>query len=193
MRRLRKEGTRRHKNPLKETTAIHYKAYQPFPEELQIELLRRCRTQEWVGVCDVKFAKYGRGLVSLQRIQKDDLIVDYHGLVIEGVSLDDYQEKPGVSVEYCLEIKDKPKRIIDATAETCVVHPGNRCLGRLANHALQKKGTAANMVMADILLDALPEQPRVVVLQARHQIEPFEQLRFDYNDEVARALFKDTE
>lgn len=191
-RRLKKEGTRRQTNPLKETTLVRFKAFEEFGDMQQHLLHHRCATQEWVGVTDAKFEKYGRGLVSLQRIRKDDVIVDYHGLVVEGKTLDDHlKEHPYVNTEFCLEITQLPKRIIDASAETCVVHPGIRCLGRLANHALAKKGSAANMVLADILLDALPDHPRVVVLQARLNIEPFEQLRFDYTDKVARALFKD--
>jgi hypothetical protein len=188
---LQKAGTTRQLNPLKNSTGIRYKAYEPFNQEQHMELLHRCQTQQWVGVCDAKFAKYGRALVSLQRMKKHDIIVDYHGLVVEGMSLDDYSEaNPQVSVEYCVVVEHKPKRIIDATSETCINHPRLRCLGRLANHAHHKRG-AANMVMTDVLLDMMSGQPRVVVLQARLDIEPFEQLRFDYNDRVARALFED--
>jgi hypothetical protein len=170
--------------------SIQYKAYAPFLEPQQIELHHRCKTQEWVGVCDVKYEKYGRGLVSTQKIDKGDVIVDYHGLVVEGPNLEEHFAKPGVLSEFCLQIAHKPKRIIDASAESCEQHPNNRCLGRLANHALARKGSA-NMALADILLDAVPGRPRVVVFVARVDIEPLQQLRFDYNDKVARDLLKD--
>ena len=190
--RLRKVGVKRHLNPMSDSTGIRYKAYdKSFGEEQQIELLHRSVTQEWVGVCDVKFAKFGRGLVSLQHITKDDVVVDYHGLVVEGLTMEEYSKKPGVVSEYCMEIDQKPKRIIDASSETCPDHTGNRCLGRLANHGLVKSGTA-NMCMADIELNLIETKPRVVVLQARMDIEPLQQLRFDYRDTVARALFKDS-
>ena len=104
--------------------------------------------------------------------------------------MEEYAKKEGVLSEYCMEIDQKPKRIIDASTETCTEHPGHRCLGRLANHGVQKKGTA-NMCMADIVLDQIVTKPRVVVLMARTDIEPLQQLRFDYRDPVARALFTD--
>ena len=72
MKRLKKIGVRRQLNPMNGTTCIRYKAYDPsFGLARQVELLHRSHTQEWVGVCDVKFPKYGRGLVSLQKIKKD--------------------------------------------------------------------------------------------------------------------------
>ena len=142
-------------------------------------------------MCDVTFPKLGRGLVTLQHIQKDDVIVDYHGMVVRGVPFETYILRPGVASEFCLEIDQHPKRIIDATAEKCAEHNDNRCLGRLVNHALRKKGIAANMVMSDILLRDMTEKPQVAVLTARFDIEPFQQLRFDYGDSVARTLFKD--
>ena len=202
---------------MKNTTGINYRAFEPFPETQQIELMRRCETQEWVGVCDAEFPtlpKCGRALISLQHIRKYDVIVDFHGIVITDMNLEDYARRDYVASEYCLEVGEctawkwtrsrrnggeycmevdqKPKRIIDATSEICTVHPGNRCLGRLANHALQSKGSAANMVVADILLTALHNTPRVVVLQAHVDIEPLHQLRFDYNDPVARRLFAES-
>ena len=120
------------------------------------------------------------------------MIVDYHGLEVWGISMDDHKKNDkAVLFEYCLEIEN-PKRVIDATSETCVHHLGNRCLGRFANHSLQRKGTAANMIMADAVLELVPNKPRVIVLVACTNIKPFEQFRFDYNNPVARALFKDT-
>ena len=150
VRRLRKEATKRHLNPMKDSTGIRYRDHEPMEEDQQIELLHRCETQQWVGVADVKFRSvYGRGLVSLQALKKDDIIVDYHGKVVYGQSGDDYVNLPGVAAEYCMVIAQNEKRIIDATLEHCELHPGNRCLGRLANHGSRKKGEA-NMVMTDI-------------------------------------------
>ena len=191
VRRLKKEGVKRQLNPLRDTTGISYRPFEAFSIEQQIELMHRCETQEWVGVCDATLPTFGRALISLQRIRKDDVIVDYHGLVVRGVSLEDYATRDYVASEYCLEVDQKPKRIIDATSEICTLHPGNRCLGRLANHARQSKGSVANMSLADVELTAIPETPRVVILQARVDIEPFQQLRFDYNDRVAHSLFKE--
>ena len=66
-------------------------------------------------------------------------------------------------------------------------------MGRLANHATQRRNNAdngeANMKSASILLDHTDPPLRVGVMKARRQIEPFEQLRFDYGDKTAQELF----
>lgn len=192
VKRLKKDGVKRQFNPLKDSTGIRFKPYDPhgFHEDLQIELLHRCKTQEWVGICDVILKGFDRSVVSLQKIKKDDVIIDYHGLVITPhVPIADYCKKDGVKWEYCMEVMNAPKYIIDATSDNCIAHPGHRCMGRLCNHADQRKGLQANMTMTDITLKALPDQPRIVAFRARHPIEPFQQLRFDYHDKVARELF----
>ena len=189
VKRLKRDGARRQVHPITDTTGIRYRVYDTaFGLAQQRQLLHRAQTQEWVGVCDVTFPKIGRGLVSLQKIKKDDVIVDYHGIVVTDITMEKYAKKDGVRRDYCIEIDQKPKRIIDASAETCTEHPGHRCLGRLANHG--KKGTA-NMCIADIVLDQIATKPRVVVLMARTDIEPLQQLRFDYSDTIVRALFTD--
>ena len=60
-------------------------------------------------------------------------------------------------------------------------------MGRLANHSVAE----ANMKSTDIQLFADPNQ-RVVVLRAIKPIKPFEQLRFDYEDPVARSEFSES-
>ena len=66
-------------------------------------------------------------------------------------------------------------------------------MGRLANHATQRKNNAdnreANMKSTSILLDYTDPPVRIAVMKARRQIEPFEQLRFDYGDKTAQELF----
>lgn len=180
----------RHLNPMKDTTGLSYKdQYHTFDEDKQRELQERCNTQKWVGVCDVVFQGYGRGLISLQKIQKDDIIVDYHGKTIKNKNFDDYIKLSGNS-EYCLEIKDSQKRIIDATSAECPVaaHGSTRCLGRLGNHGRAKKGKA-NMVFVNIHLKDMPEAPHTVVLKATKSIDPFTHLLVDYNCPAAWGLF----
>lgn len=153
----------------------------------QLCLQTRCETQDWVGICDVTLPGFGRAIVSTQKIKKDDVIVDYHGLVVEGASVAEYVERPDVKSEYCLEVAQNPRRIIDASSDSCEQHEGMRCPGRLVNHANKK---IANMQMHDVQLDHLPANPRVVVFVARVDIEPFNQLRFDYGDKEARKFGK---
>ena len=189
---LLKECVRRRQVPLCNSTGIRYKQFDEFDGDQQVELKHRCETQSWVGICDVTFEKFGRGLISIQRIKKDDVVVDYHGKVIECVPYEQYSLHPGVLPEYCMEIPGPPKRIIDASSEVCGDHPGNRCLGRFANHCnANQRNNAQNMKSADVLLDKLEPPIRVVVLKARRNIEPFEQLRFDYGDDKARKLFSE--
>ena len=190
---LHGDTVRRRQNPLRETTGIMHKQYEEFRKELQTELQSRCATQNWIGICDAKFKKFGRGVVSLQRIRKNDIIMDYHGKVVTGITFEEYADESDVAHEYCIEVADYPKRIIDATSETCRDHPGNRCLGRLANHVTQgsKHSDSENMKLADLLLDKLEPAVRVVVLKSRREIQPFEQLRYDYGDRLAKQLFTD--
>jgi len=159
------------------------------PGDAQVTLQHRIETQEWVGVCDVTFKTFGRGLISLQKFQQNDIVCDYHGKVVENCNFEEYYNNDDVKMEYCMELVTGPKkRIIDASANICPIHPTNRCLGRLANHAGIRKGLA-NLKPEEIYIEAM--QTKVVVLRARKPIEPFEQLRFDYNDKTAQALFKD--
>ena len=46
------------------------------------------------------------------------------------------------------------------------------------------------MKMVEVVLSRVVE--RIVILKARRDIAPFEQLRFDYRDKVAQALFDDS-
>ena len=188
---LREGATRKHR-PLAHTTGIRYKQYDPagFPEEQQLHLADLCDSQEWASVCDARFKKYGRGVVALHKIKKDDVIMDYHGVEVHGVTVAEHCEaNPSALPEFCVEIAQNPRRVIDGTAEKCPQHKGNRCLGRLANHA--EKG-AANMVMYDISL-TMSDRARVVALVARVDIEPFQQLFWDYKDVRARKMFRPQE
>ena len=66
-------------------------------------------------------------------------------------------------------------------------------MGRLANHVTQRRNNAdnreANMKTTSIILNNTDRPLRVAVMKARRQIEPFEQLRFDYGDKTAHELF----
>ena len=92
-----------------------------------------------------------------------------------------------------MDVAGLPKRIIHASSEICVDHPQNLYMGCLANHATQRRNDAdnreANMKSTSILLDRTEPPMRVAVMKARRQIEPFEQLRFDYGDRTAQELF----
>ena len=165
-------------NPIEVTTGLNHKPLAVFPADQEIELLRRIEIQEWVGICDVEYEKYGRGVMSLQVIQKDDIICDYHGKVVEQ-ELDEYLGNTD-NPEYCLVLPAPEERIIDAASEVCPnpAHAENRCLGRLFNHAPSDKNTC-NVYISDLELSS---GERVVLMKARRMIDPFEQLRFDYQD-----------
>ena len=130
-----------------------------------------------------------RGLIALQSFKKDDVLVDYHGKVVININADHNWLQPGVLSEYVLQNAGPPRRLIDASNEECRLHNWNVCLGRSANHATQKKNEA-NMKMVEVVLSSIGE--RIVILKARRDIVPFEQLRFDCGDKVAQALFDDS-
>ena len=155
--------------------------------EDQSLLIERARTQSWPGVTQAVFANFGRGLVATREFVKNEVVIDYHGQIFTKKTMEEVSATEGVKREYCLEVKGPGRRIINATAEVCPVHPENRCMGRLANHSVAE----ANMKSTEIQLFADPNQ-RVVVLRAIKPIKPFEQLRFDYEDPVARSEFSES-
>jgi len=88
---------------------------------------------------------------------------------------------------------------VDATIDPCAIHRGNRCLGRLCNHATERvrvDNYKCNMKLSDIVCTHLPvdavskQHKRIIALVARRDIKPFEQLLFDYGDSDARQAFK---
>ena len=98
--------------------------------------------------------------------------------------MDEISAIEGVKREFCLEVKGPGRRIINASAETCPVHPDSRCMGRLANHSVLE----AIMKSTDVIVFADNNQ-RYVVLRASETIHPFEQLMIDYEDPIARSEF----
>ena len=82
---LRSETNTRRERPLPVTTSLPHldNVDAPMSSSLEFEINRRCRTQDWGSVfCVVGCGEKGRGLVTLQRIQQGDIVVDYHGKVI---------------------------------------------------------------------------------------------------------------
>ena len=83
---LRSETNTRRETPLPVTTSLPHMDNVDTPmglDHLECEIYRRCRTQDWGSTFSavVGCGEKGRGLVTLQRIQKDDIVVDYHGKV----------------------------------------------------------------------------------------------------------------
>ena len=62
--------------------------------ENQISLKDRIDNQKWEWICDAYFTKFGRGIVSLGKLEKDTIIVDYHGKVITGQTFEEYVQQP---------------------------------------------------------------------------------------------------
>ena len=83
---LRNEANTRRESPLADSTCLRYTEDVDAPMSFgtQFEIARRCKQQDWGSVfCRVDYGEdKGRGLVALQRISKDDIVVDYHGKVI---------------------------------------------------------------------------------------------------------------
>lgn len=135
--------------------------------------------------------------MAIQPFQKDDIVLDYHGKVVMGYrSVQQYADaEPNVEWEYCFEVPS-PKRIIDASSTVCPIenHKGMRCLGRLVNHVTQRtRFVEANLKPVQVQLPYLDQGKdqgtKYLVFKARRTINPFEQLRYDYNDKVAQTMF----
>ena len=134
------------------------------------------------------FSKFGRGIIATRVFQKNEVVIDYHGQVFLKTSMDEVSAIEGVKREFCLKVKGPGRRIINAAAETCPVHPDSRCMGRLANHSVLE----ANMKSTDNIVFADNNQC-YVVLRASKTINPFEHLMFDYEDSIARSEFSESQ
>ena len=65
MAKLLNDGSKRKFQPLEKTTSLKHTAndIESFPYEAQEKLQKRAMTQSWVGICDVIFAVFGRGIL----------------------------------------------------------------------------------------------------------------------------------
>ena len=92
-------------------------------------------SQQWPSICDVHVKGLGRGVVTTTKVEKGEILVDYHGEEIKGMSCEEYLDIPGNQSDYLFQISQK--HLVDASKEICDEHPNNRCLGRLINHVVQ--------------------------------------------------------
>ena len=79
----------------------------------------KCENQIWPVVCDVVYPTMGREKIATKPFNKDDVVFDYSWHVEENTNnVDDYCSLDPVNCkpEYCIEVKTRPDRIIDATS-----------------------------------------------------------------------------
>ena len=180
------------------TTAgvIHYKGLDNnMSHEDQQLLEHRHKNQDWPGICEVKYKPpLGRGIVVTKIFEKQEVLVDYHG-VVENTSYKEYMargENNGVKIksEFVMCVYGPGKRLVDASSEKCTVedHEHFRCQGRLVNHSSSKR---ANALSKDVLVRLEDREKRHVVLVAKKKINPFDQVLYDYGDPDARWLFRE--
>lgn len=174
-------------------------------QEAQLSVLEKVLhekdSQNWRGLVDVECGQpMGRGVLTTKPFKQGDVVIDYHGTEVPlGRGNPSFNAYVAVDPKkrnsnYILEVKTNPRRLIDASHDPCVLHPGRRCLGRLINHAdekLPRGGTNknCNLKFVDVALNFLGES-RIVVLVATRNIDIGEQLFFDYGDRDAREAFQ---
>lgn len=161
-----------------------------YTNEVVFKLFDRCSTQQWPGIVSVKFSTMGRGVVSTQHISKDDIVADYCGVEISGKTGEEYFKETGRK-EYVFTISRK--KHIDATDDHCEMHEGFQCLGRLLNHKTMVGDPARTVNITPRVISFNASSPfgekEKLFFVASRDIEPFEQLRYDYGDVTARDLF----
>ena len=74
--------------------------------ECQTFLFERCDTQSWPGVCPANFKSYGRGVVSTQKCFENEIVLDYHGQILEKMTLTQALAMEGVQPEYLMEVRN---------------------------------------------------------------------------------------
>ena len=172
--------------------------------EFQLSFKFKCEEQEWQNLGVIFFGdEKGRGVVALAPFQKDDVVIDYHGLETmrsEYSSVEEYcAENPDRrQMHFCVEVKTgNMKRLIDASLEPCSQHPGRSCLGRLINHAsyLNKGMTnkRCNLKLMEVSCPQLTLKGEKVFARATfvalRNIPILEELLFDYGDKAAQQMF----
>ena len=170
-----------------------------FDAEMHKVLIETVRKQNWDGICDVTLPAYGRSVITLKPFQRNDIIVDYHGLDIDSqLSVADYVSGNPVErkSEFIVEVQTYKRKLIDASSDICPTHGNHRCLGRLLNYA-HSKDLKCNMQLMEIICPMFPrpgsptgkDPTRISVLVATQPIAPFTQLFWDYKDIEAREMF----
>ena len=150
-------------------------------ESFKKSLAKRCKTQHWPAICDVQVKGLGRGVITTAKIDKGEILADYHREKIKGMRLNEFLDIHSNQTEYLFQLGQK--HLIDASSEVCKEHPNNRCLARFFNHKSAKKAN-----VKPVLINIAPNKD-VLVFVAKTEIAPFEELCFDYGDEEARRMF----
>ena len=66
----------------------------------------------------------GRGVIPTAPFLKNEVVLDYHGIEVEGHTLDSYcQMNPDlVKTEHIIEVKQGRRRLLDASEDPCAIH-----------------------------------------------------------------------
>lgn len=152
-------------------------------------IYEKCMLQQWTNV-EVKEKcpeGRGRGIVTTQNFQKNDIIVDYHARVISKDTMKQILNDDRSRYLFC-----SPGGLFwDGSSESCICHPQSRLLGRLANFADAKNTMVCNVKPQLFEFKPLKSPVfRTILLVATRDIEPFEEIRFDYGDNTCVELFK---
>jgi hypothetical protein len=165
--------------------------------EKQASIYALIKSQDWPNlqiVQHIQFADgvYGRGVVAEKGFNKDDIVSDYHGVVISKKRARKYMREKNEKIrhsDYLLTIPFNGGIHIDAHRERCPCHKEKRTYGRLYNWA-DWKSNKCNMKLQYYQFTQLPDNSCGVLLIATRTIEPLEELRFDYGDTKCKEIFK---
>ena len=89
--------------------------------------------QSWKLVCDVVYNQFGQGVITTASFAKADVVLDYHGLVINShiLTCEEYVDDNPINqkLENIVEVRQNGRHLIDASSESCPAHnAGMRCL-----------------------------------------------------------------
>ena len=150
-------------------------------------VFEKCMLQQWFGIDVMENCPdgRGRGLIASRRFNKHEVLLDYHA---KQVSRAETNEIEDTSYLFCAS----NGLFWDGSAEFCECHPQSRLLGRLANFAAKNTPECnATPQLFSINSRSRKQKPfYAIVLVASRQIEPLEEIRFDYGDRACLALFR---
>ena len=133
----------------------------------------------------------GRGAIAARPFKKGEILVDYHAKPISKAEGDLIMSAPESDrrSDYLFCIPSNGV-YFDGSEENCTCHPQTRLLGRLLNFAASESSLCNTTAQYFEFPGYDKKTFKTVLFIAKRDINPLEELMFDYGDENCKEMFK---
>lgn len=168
------------------------------PHAVRLQVFERCHLQSWSHLAvredcgsDKNGRKIGRGVIAMVPFKQNEILLDYHGRLVSASEHDTiYKIDNDADRRSDYLFVGLQGLIVDGSSDTCECHPHTRLLGRLVNHAT--RNTPACNVVPRFFRHVAANSKKIhlfIIFVAARDIEPLEELRYDYNDQNCSEMF----